>query len=71
MGTLLDQMRRAIEASGQSRYQIAQGSGVAQSQLSRLVSGGQGMSVRNLERVAEYLGLEIVVRPKRQRRKGR
>jgi transcriptional regulator with XRE-family HTH domain len=68
MATLLATITKAIEKSGQTRYQIAKGSGVAQSQLSRLVNGEQGMSVANIERVANYLGLEIVVRPKSRKR---
>jgi transcriptional regulator with XRE-family HTH domain len=68
MQPLLDQLVRAIEESGQTRYQIAKGSGVAQSQLSRLVHGENEMSVSNIERIAEYLGLEITLRPKRARK---
>ena len=66
---LLKQIVVAIETSGQTRYQIAKGSGVAQSQLSRLVRGEGGMSVANIERIAEYLGLEVVLRPKRKTRR--
>ena len=66
---LLKQIVVAIETSGQTRYQIAQGSGVAQSQLSRLVRAEGGMSVANIERIAEYLGLEVVLRPKRKTRR--
>lgn len=68
MAYLLDQLIDAIESSGQTRYQIARGSGVAQSQLSRLVHGENEMSISNIERVAESLGLEIVLRPKRSRK---
>ncbi len=68
---ILDAIRDAIEASGKSRYQLARESGVAESVLSRLISGERGMSVGTVERMADALGLEIVVRPKRRRRKGR
>ena len=71
MEPLLDQFIDAIEASGRTRYQIAKGSGVAQSQLSRLVHGENRMSVPNIERVTDFLGLEIIIRPKQRRRKGR
>ena len=66
---LLKRIIEAMEAGGQTRYRIAQGSGVAQSQLSRLVRGEGGMSVANIERIAEYLGLEVVLRPKRKTRR--
>lgn len=68
---LLDTIIEAIDSSAQTRYRIAHGSGVSEAQLSRLVRGEAGMSVANVERVADYLGLEIIVRPKRRRRKGK
>lgn len=68
MSPLLEQLIRAIESCGQTRYQIAKGSGVAQSQLSRLVRGEGGMSVTNIERIAEYLGLEVIIRRKSKAR---
>lgn len=68
MAKLLDTIRRAIETSGKTRYRIAQEAGIAQSQLSRLMSGECGLNVETIERLAAYLGLEIVVRPKRGRR---
>ena len=70
MANLLDRIKAAIDASGQSRYQISKGAGVAQSQLSRLMSGERGLRIEALERLADYLGLEIIIRPKR-RKKGR
>ena len=70
MGRILEKIREAIEASGKTRYRIARDSSVAQSQLSRLMSGERGLSIESLERVAECLGLEIMIRPKRER-KGR
>ena len=71
MGRLLDGIRDAIEASDKTRYRIAQESGIAESVLSRLMSGERGLSIDALETLADYLGLEIVMRPKRRRRKGR
>ena len=69
MPSIQQQVIDAIEASGQTRYQIAKGSGVAQSQLSRLFSGESSMTTTNIERIAEYLGLEVVLRPKRKTRR--
>ncbi len=68
---ILEAIRDAIETSGKSRYQLARESGVAESVLSRLMSGERGMSIGTVERMAEALGLDIVVRPQRRRRKGR
>lgn len=69
MSHVLDEIRKAIDASGLTRYQIAKDTGIAQSQLSRLVNGERGLSVEAIERIAHYLDLEIVIRPRR--RKGR
>lgn len=70
MAKVLDEIRAAIEASGKSRYRIAQDTGIAESGLSRLMSGERGLSIESAEVLAEYLGLEIVVRPTwRQNRK--
>lgn len=69
MSVLLDEIRRAIEASGLTRYQIAKDTGVAQSQLSRLVNGERGLSVEAIEQLAHYLDLEIVIRRKRRKEK--
>ena len=64
-----DQVRAAIEASGKTRYRIAKDTGVTQPQLSRLMSGERGLSIEALECLIDYLGMEIIIRPKR--RKGR
>jgi len=64
MSQIFDTIRKAIEASDKTRYRLSQETGIDQAQLSRLMSGKEGVSVENLERLAEALGLEIVIRPK-------
>ena len=71
MAGILDAICDAIEASDKTRYRIAKDISISQTQLSRLMSGERGLSIDSLERLADYLGLEIVMRPKRRRRKGR
>jgi transcriptional regulator with XRE-family HTH domain len=68
MSQVLDTIRRAIEVGGKSRYKLWQETGIDQAQLSRLMAGKEGVSVENLERLAEALGLEIVIRPNKARR---
>ena len=58
----------AIRASGLSQYRIADDANVARSQLSRFMSGERGLSIECLIRVADALGLEIVVRQRRGRK---
>lgn len=62
---LLDDIRKAIKASGQSCYRIAKETGVATSQLSRFLNGERGLSVESLTVLCDYLGLEIVLRKKK------
>ena len=69
MAKLTDAIRAAVKASDQTPYAIAKGAGVARSQLSRLLSGESGMTVDTIERLAEYLGLEIVIRSVRRKRR--
>ena len=71
MARLTDAIRAAVRASDQTPYAIAKGSGIARSQLSRLLSGESGMSVDTIERLADYLGLRITIEPKVRTKKGR
>ena len=67
MAKVLEAMRRAVAASGLSRYAISKATGIDQAQLSRLMSGEKGLSLERLEKLADFLGMEIIVRPKRQK----
>ncbi len=67
MAGLLDKMRKVIETSGQSRHRISKETGIAESSLSRFVNGKAVLTVETVERLADYFGLEIVLRPKRGR----
>lgn len=69
MGQILDEIRTAIAAGHRSRYRIAKDLDISQAQLSRVMSGERGLSIDTLERLSDYLGLEIVIRPKRRRTK--
>lgn len=71
MARLVDAIRRAVEASSKTRYRIAKESGVSAGQLSRLVNGERGMTVDTIERLADYLGLQITIEPKPKTRKER
>jgi transcriptional regulator with XRE-family HTH domain len=68
MAHLMDAIRDAIKTSEQTPAAIARGAGVAKSQLSRFLSGERGLSVEVLERLAGYLDLEVMIRPKRRRK---
>lgn len=71
MGKLTTAISEAVQASDESAYAIAKGSGVARSQVSRMMRGQSGMTADSIERLADYLELEIVVRPKQRARKAK
>jgi transcriptional regulator with XRE-family HTH domain len=62
---LSDQLRRIIVESGVSRYQLARETGVQESALSRFVSGERGLTMDSIDKVAEALELEVVVKRRR------
>ena len=70
MAHILDQIRQAIEESDKTRYRIAKETGISESRLSLLMSKKRGLSIDALEELADYLGLEVTLRPKKKR-KGR
>jgi transcriptional regulator with XRE-family HTH domain len=55
-----DQVRALINASGLSRYEIANECGMTQSALSRFMAGKVGLSMVNMIRLADFFGWEIV-----------
>ena len=61
MSQILKAIRAAIKASDKTRYRLWKETGIAQSQLSRLMTGESGLGLENLERLAKALGLRIVV----------
>ena len=72
MSEILDQMRRALAASGRTRYAISKESGIGQPELSRLARGHAGMGFEKLELLARTLGLVYVLQPRKTpRRKAR
>jgi len=61
---LSDQIRDAVDASEMSRYRMCKELGVAESTMSRFMSGG-GMELANVDALAELLGLSINIVSKR------
>jgi len=58
---LTDQVRQAIDNSGLTRYRIAQDTGIDESALAKFYNRHRGLSLDNLDRLGEYLGLRIVM----------
>lgn len=68
---LSDQIRRAIDASGMSRYAIAKAIELDQSVLSRFMAGTSGLSMQTLDRLSAVLRLKIVVDERATKNRGR
>ncbi len=66
---IYDAIRHAIAESGKTRYRLWQETGISQAQLCEFLHGRRGMSVENLETLAEALELRIIVRPAKQRKR--
>lgn len=59
-----DQIRDSVDASGLSRYAICKAIGFNQGAMSRFMAGDGGLSMAVLDRLANLLGLDVVVRSK-------
>ena len=58
---LTDQLRRAIDESGFSRYQIAKATGIDESALAKFYNGHRGLSMDALNALGEFLQLTIIL----------
>jgi predicted transcriptional regulator len=59
--TLSDQLRRLIEESPMTRYEISKRTGIAASTLCKLVQGERGISTDSWDLLGECLNLRLVV----------
>lgn len=54
-----ERLRRFIVERGESLAQIGRATGISHAALSRFLRGKRGLSTRTLDRLCEYLGLEL------------
>ncbi len=70
--SLSDELRQAVERSGQSRYSIWQQTGIDQGSLSKFMDGERGLGLESIDKLADLLGLHICTADAKPRRpKGR
>lgn len=63
-----DQLRQAVNDSSLSRYAICKATGIDEASFSRFMAGKVGLTLANIEAVAELLELRIVAdKPKKAR----
>jgi predicted XRE-type DNA-binding protein len=62
-----DQIRRAVDASGMSRYRVSKELGITESTTSRFMAGGW-LGVENMDALAVLLGLQVAVKANRAKK---
>ncbi len=60
--SIVDQLRTAIEKSGETQYAIAQATGVSQSVLNRFINGERGISLETAAKLCQHLDLDLAPR---------
>lgn len=69
---LSEQIRRAVDNCGETRYAISKATEIDQATLSRFISVERGLPMKTLDVLAEYLNLNITVGTRRTKsKKGR
>ena len=61
---LSDQLRQIIDDSGLTRYRISREARIDQSAMSKFYHGQAGLSLKALDRLAEFLELTVASRRK-------
>jgi transcriptional regulator with XRE-family HTH domain len=61
--TLTDVLRATIERSGLTRYRIAKETGIPEGNLGRFLRGDMSIRLDKADRLAAYLGLQLVSDP--------
>jgi hypothetical protein len=69
-GRLHKVLQKAIRHSGQSLNQLGRSCQVSAPQLSRFMTGKQGLNLNAVEKLCEYLGLVLVPLKKLRKLKG-
>jgi transcriptional regulator with XRE-family HTH domain len=59
---LSDQLRQAIADSGITRYRISKATGINEAALGKFFHGERGLSLESIDKLAEFLKLELTVR---------
>ncbi len=66
-----DEIRAAVEACGKTRYRIAKETDIDAAALCRFVQGQVGLSMDNLDKLAECIGLHVISEQKPRAKKGK
>ncbi len=66
-----DQLRRAVDQSDLSRYEICKRADLDQSVMHRFMHEKSGLSITSINAICEVLGLRLVAEDEPKTRKGR
>jgi transcriptional regulator with XRE-family HTH domain len=71
---IADQLRVAVQeaiwSGGVPQAELARRAGMSQAMMSRFLRGERFLSPEAIDKVLDVLGLEIVIRPRRERKDG-
>ncbi len=65
---LSDQIRQAIADCGETRYRIAKEACINEAALGKFFHGERGLSLESLDKLGDYLELEVVSKRKKGRK---
>jgi len=60
MEKVSDQIRAILKSCGRTRYAIAKATGISEATLSKFATGQRGLPMKTLDRLGEYLGLQVI-----------
>ena len=63
-------VQEAMWKRGVQQAELARQTGLSEGQISRFLKGERGLSLESIDRMMDALGLEIVIRPRRERKDG-
>ena len=66
---LSDQLRKLLDECGQTRYRIAQATGIDEGSLAKFYNGHRGLSMDALDRLAVYLGIHVTMDPLKEKKR--
>lgn len=66
---LSEQIRQAVVDSGMSHYAICKGTGIDKATMSRFMSAERGLPMKTLDRLADFLDLNITTGAGRKKTK--
>lgn len=57
--SLVQQLREFAIASGKTQVELEKDTGISQPALSRFLAGNRGLRLNDIDKLAEYFGLEL------------